>query len=176
MSRPTRSTFGALAVFVLTIGLFSVAYYRDGATPWLLRLTAALAYSSSGVLNTLGLSTVVGLQPQMGARLPSYVVYDDRAAVDIAIDCNGTWAFAIFLAAVLAVPSTWRAKAWGIGLGIPALWVVNTVRVVSLYFVAIYVPSIFEELHLYVWQFLIIAAALALLMLWAERFVRPADA
>jgi hypothetical protein len=35
---------------------------------------------------------------------------------------------------------------------------------------------VFEEVHLYVWQFLIIAAAFVLLMAWAEYFVRPADA
>jgi len=176
MRGATRGTLRAFVIFALTMGVFSYAYYRPQATPWLLDLTAALAYSSSATLNTLGLSTRVTAQPQIGSRLPSYTVHDDRVAVDIAIDCNGCWAFVIFVAAVLAFPSTWRAKLWGIGLGVPALWVVNTVRVVSLYYVATYVPSIFEELHLYVWQFLIIAAALALLVLWAEYLVPPADA
>jgi exosortase/archaeosortase family protein len=170
-----RGTLRALAIFLGTMALFAVLYYREAATPWHLRVTAALARSSSAALNVLGLTTTVSERPRMGARLPSYVVHDERVAVDIAIDCNGTWAFAIFLAAVLAVPSPWRAKTWAVGLGVPTLWVINTIRVVTLYYVALYVPAMFEPLHLYVWQFLIIAAALVLLMAWAELFLRPAD-
>lgn len=171
-----RDTLGIVAIFLATMGLFSAAYYREEAPPWLLRMTAALAYSSSRALNIGGLSTQVTERPQEGARLPSYVVHGSGAAVDIAIDCNGAWAFAIFIAAVLALPSSWRAKGWGIGLGVPILWIINTLRVVSLYLVAIHIPNAFEMLHLYVWQFLIIGVALLLLMLWAEYFVRPADA
>jgi exosortase/archaeosortase family protein len=177
MSRLTRDTARALLVFLLVLGLFSWAYYRDAAPPWLLWMTDVLARSSSSVLDAVGVATAVVERPQEGSRLPSYLVVGERARVDIAIDCNGAWAFAIFVAAVLAMPGCgWRARAWGIGLGVPALWIVNTIRVVSLYFVAVYIPSVFEELHLYVWQFLIIAAALGLLLLWAEYFVRPADA
>jgi exosortase/archaeosortase family protein len=176
MANATHGTLRTLAIFAVTMGVFSAAYYREEATPWHLRLTAALAYSSSAILSALGQGTSVTERPQVGARLSSYVVHDDRVAVDIAIDCNGAWAFAIFLASILAVPSSWRAKAWGVGLGVPALWAINTVRVVSLFYVAVYVPTVFEALHLYVWQFLIIAAALLLLMLWAEYFLRPADA
>jgi len=171
-----QGTLKSLGIFALTIGLFSAVYYRAETTPWQLRVTAALTNSASAALNLLGHPTVVSERPQIGARLPSYVLHDDRIAVDIAIDCNGTWAFAIFVASVLAVRSSWRAKLWGVGLGVPALWLINTVRIVSLYFVAIYVPTIFEEMHLYVWQFLIIAAALFLLKLWADRFLPPANA
>jgi exosortase/archaeosortase family protein len=176
MARTTQGTLRTLAIFVVAMSLFSVAYYREEATPWHLRLTGALAHSSSAILSLLGRATMVTARPAAGSRLPSYVVHDGTVAVDIAIDCNGFWAFAIFLASVLAVPSSWRAKMWGVGLGLPTLWAINTVRVVSLFFVAIYWPAIFEALHLYVWQFLIIAAALLLLMLWAEYFLRPADA
>ncbi len=171
-----RSVFRELTIFLAVIGLFGALYYRDAATPWNLRLTETLARSSSLVLNALGIATVVEQQPQVGARLPSYAVHDGRVAVDIAIDCNGSWAFVIFLAAVLAVRSPWRAKAWGILLGVPALWAINVLRVVSLYYVAVHVPAIFEELHLYVWQFLIIAAALFLFVLWTEYLVKPANA
>ncbi len=171
-----RGNLAAVAIFVVSMGLFSYAYYRDEAPPWLLKMTSGVAYTSSAVLNTIGVPTEVTPQPQRQARLPSYTIHGQRAAVDIAIDCNGFWAFAIFIASVLAVPSTWKAKLWGIGLGVPTLWVINTVRVVSLYFIAIYIPSIFEEVHLYVWQFLIIAAAFVLLMAWSEYFAKPADA
>ena len=171
-----RGNLIAAAIFLATMGLFSFAYYREAAPSWLLKMTSAVAYSSSTVLHAMGRSTDVVAQPQVGSRLPSYTVYGGGATLDIAIDCNGFWAFAIFIASVLAVPSTARAKLWGIALGVPALWVINTIRIVSLYFVAIYVPSVFEEVHLYVWQFLIIASAFVLLMVWAEYFTQPADA
>lgn len=171
-----RSALRELTIFVAAIAVFTALYYRDGATPWHLALTEGLARSASVTLNAFGLATVVEEQPQRGARLPSYAVHDGRVAVDVAIDCNGSWAFAIFVAAVLAVRNSWRAKVWGIGLGVPALWAINVLRVLSLYAVAMYVPSVFEELHLYVWQFLIIGAALLLFVTWSQYFVRPAGA
>ena len=171
-----RSALRELVLFIAVIAAFTTLYYRQAATPWHLRLTEDLARSASVTLNAFGLATVVEEQPQQGARLPSYAVHDGRVAVDVAIDCNGSWAFAIFVAAVVAVRSPWRAKLWGLALGVPALWAINVLRVVSLYGVATYAPSAFEAVHLYVWQFLIIGAALLLFVAWSQYFVPPADA
>jgi exosortase/archaeosortase family protein len=137
----------------------------------MLALTEGLAYSARAALQALGATTAVQFDPQPGPHLEGYALVGERMSLRIANDCNGGWAFAIFLAAALAVPSSWRAKAWAVGLGLPALWGVNVVRVVTLYYLAIYFPNLFEALHLYVWQFLIIGAGLLLLVMWAEVFV-----
>jgi exosortase/archaeosortase family protein len=177
-TRRPRGLLWPCATFVSTLGLFGVAYYRDPATGWLLAMTRMRAEWAGAALNVLGHSTRVVFQPQAADHLEGYWLYGERASLGIAVDCNGVWAFVIFAAAVLAIPSSWRAKAWGLGLGVPLLWIVNLIRIVSLYYVAIHLPSVFEALHLYFWQFLIIGIAFVLLAAWAEYFAalpRPAS-
>ena len=165
----------ACAVFVFTLGLFSLFCLRGVLTPSLHAFTANLAHSAGAVLGCLGMPVAVQFTPG-GGVFDAYALVGPRATLDIADDCNGAWAFAIFVSAVLAVPSPWRAKAWGLGCGLPALWGLNLLRVVSLYYIAVCCPSLFMAAHLYVWQFLIIGAALLLLAVWVEYGVTPAHA
>jgi exosortase/archaeosortase family protein len=176
MARGThRQTAQACAVFVFTLGLFSVLCFRGVLAPGLRIFTAGLAHSAGAVLGSLGTPVRVDFKPG-GGVFDAYALAGTRATLGIADDCNGAWAFAIFVSAVLAVPSTWRAKAWGLGCGLPALWALNMFRVVSLYYIAVFFPDLFLAAHLYVWQFLIIGAALLLLAVWVEYSVAPAHA
>jgi exosortase/archaeosortase family protein len=86
--------------------------------------------------------------------------------------CNGAWAHLIFLASVLAYPATWKEKLLGLAVGQPVLVVLNVVRVVSLFIIGLYAPTIFRAAHVYVWQFLIIGFAMLMLFIWADQFVR----
>lgn len=92
--------------------------------------------------------------------------------VTIVEACNGILPTYIYLSAVLAFPSDWRAKGWGMLIGIPAIFVINLVRVASLMLLGAYRPEIFERVHIYVWQALVIALTVAVWIIWAEKFVR----
>ena len=61
--------------------------------------------------------------------------------------CNGAWAHLIFLASVLAYPATWKEKLLGLAVGQPVLVVLNVVRVVSLFIIGVYAPTIFRAAH-----------------------------
>ena len=93
--------------------------------------------------------------------------------VEIVEACDGVLPSIIFLAAVLAFPSRWRDKALGALIGLPSIFAINLVRVVTLMFVGAARPEIFEQVHIYVWQAIVIACAMGLWVFWAERFVRP---
>jgi len=94
-------------------------------------------------------------------------------SVSIAEACNGVLPTYIFVSAVLAFPSHWREKGIGMLIGIPGIMLVNVLRVVTLMCFGAYWPSVFERVHIYVWQALVVALSLAIWVFWAERFVRP---
>jgi len=88
--------------------------------------------------------------------------------------CDGVLPAYIFLAAVLAFPSTVAQKIWGIVLGLPAIFAINLFRVITLMLVGAFWPALFERVHIYVWQALVVALSMALWICWAEAVVRPA--
>jgi exosortase H (IPTLxxWG-CTERM-specific) len=96
------------------------------------------------------------------------------ASVDDA--CDGILPLAIFIAAVLAFPSRRRSKAWGIVLGTISIFLINLLRVATLMVVGSRWPDLFEQVHIYVWQALVIALSMGVWVLWVEAFVRPGAA
>lgn len=92
--------------------------------------------------------------------------------VQIVEACDGILPATIYLSAVLAFPSRWADKGWGVLIGLPAIFLINLVRVVTLVMIGAAWPDVFEQVHIYVWQALVIALAMVVWVFWAERFVR----
>jgi exosortase H (IPTLxxWG-CTERM-specific) len=127
--------------------------------------TNFVAAVSQGILHLLGFDST---------RSGTLVSMDD-VSLNIMEECNGVPALLIYLAAVLAYSATLKQKAVGVALGIPAIFVINEIRVISLFFARRYFSiHVFEALHVYVWQTIIILFSLLLWLYWAERFVRRA--
>ena len=74
---------------------------------------------------------------------------------------------AIFIAAVIAHPARWGRRLLGIGLGVPALVVINIVRLVSLCYVGALRPDLFDVAHELVWQSLMVFLTVVLWLVWA---------
>jgi len=66
----------------------------------------------------------------------------------------------LFVAAVLAWPAPWRRRLAAAASGVALLFVVNVIRISSLYFVGLHLPSAFETIHLELWPIVMIAIAL----------------
>ncbi len=95
------------------------------------------------------------------------------ASLNILEECNGVPAIIVLVSAILAYPASWIRKAQGLALGIPAIFAINQIRVLSLFFIHRYMsPQLFELMHEYVWQFVVILFSILLWIYWAERFVR----
>ncbi len=92
--------------------------------------------------------------------------------VSIEPGCNGVEATIVLLAAMIAFPSSWKMKAWGIGLGFIAVQFVNLLRVVSLFFLGQWNFKVFEFAHLYMWQALIMLDVLVVWLLWMRVVAR----
>lgn len=103
------------------------------------------------------------------------VVSSLRFSYQIVDLCTGIMPMMIFTAAVLAFPSRIKEKTFGLLLGLLGIFAVNQMRLVSLFYIGSYVPSIFNTTHLLVWQSLMILLAIGLWLLWVQKYVRTAS-
>ncbi len=125
----------------------------------LTRGTAQLAYL---VLNAFSEKAIID----------GNLVHMDGFAVRIIEECTGIFEVIIFVAAVLAFPTTWVKRLIGLGMGIPLLYVFNVVRILVLILVGRYQPDVFEFMHLYFWQATLILMITSVWLLWIFKVVR----
>ncbi len=87
-------------------------------------------------------------------------------SLDIKFGCNGLEAVMIYSVAVVAFPSTWKNKLIGVTTGFIAIQVVNILRIVSLAYSGIHFRSLFEIIHIYIAQGMMIAVSLGVFFLY----------
>ncbi len=143
---------GALTTLLLLLNLYT------NFDEWLNSTTAAML---AGALWLLG----------AGGQTAGTVVTSKIFSAEIITECTAIFPIMIFLAAIVAYPSGWKKKLWGIVLGVPAILFVNLIRLVSLFYIGYWFPSVFETAHLLVWQSLIIFFAVLFWLVWVELFV-----
>lgn len=97
--------------------------------------------------------------------------------VSIEPGCNGVEACIILFAAIIAFPSTWKHRAWGLGIGFVAVQALNVVRVISLFYLGQWNDTAFKIAHEFLWQGLIMLDVLVVWLLWvrANPVDRPLD-
>jgi len=95
-------------------------------------------------------------------------------SLTIVPSCDGVMVIVLYLAAVACLPGrkplVYYAKAI---LGGIALFTLNWLRIPSLALVHYLRPSLFEPVHIYVWQGLLIFAMISLWLPFATRFIPP---
>lgn len=123
------------------------------------------ARATGAILNVFGASV------QVDGTLISSPDY----SMSIVTECTGLVPMAIVVFAVLAYPSTAKQKAIGAALGVVAIFVLNLVRTVSLFFIGVHFSaSFFDTAHFLIWQPVMIVLAIVLWLFWAEKLVRVA--
>lgn len=125
-------------------------------------------------------SRLQDLMRNMGPRVYFVTAKDSDAKAgrsfvyQVASDCGAIPSMAIFLAAVLAFPTSWRRRLLGIGLGVPLLYVLNIARLACLAHIGAWLGEGegFDFVHAYVWQGLYIAFVVAAWLLWVQLVVQ----
>jgi exosortase/archaeosortase family protein len=119
---------------------------------------------SYGILKVLG--RVIGYEIfRMGTIMGS-----GSFEVDVSPACSGAVATTIYLSAVFAYPTSWRARWIGAALGVTIIHLVNLGRVSALFLIGLYYHTIFHETHVYFAQALVVCVAVAVWVYWASRF------
>ena len=158
-----------LRFLVLFLAILGVSFTAIAVKPVndtiIVPYTAFVARLSGAVLRLLG----------ENATVDSCVVRSPRFAVTIYNGCNGLITSLIFISGVLAFPARWGAKVAGVLGGLVAIQLINLIRIISLFYIGIYLPSFFNQSHIFIWQSVVILAGVALWVTWAHRFGAPAD-
>jgi exosortase H (IPTLxxWG-CTERM-specific) len=153
-----------LILFLTILGSsFTVVALRPVNDAFVVPYTTLVARVAGAILRLLGESATVS----------GCVVSSPRFAVTIFNGCNGLITSLILVSGVLAFPARWPAKLIGVGGGLLAIQAINMVRIVSLFYVGIFFPALFNDAHIYIWQSVVILAGVGLWIGWAHFFARP---
>jgi exosortase H (IPTLxxWG-CTERM-specific) len=153
-----------LILFLTILGIsFTVVALRPVNDSLVVPYTAFIARVSGAVLRLFGESATVS----------GCVVSSPRFAVTIFNGCNGLITSLIFVSGVLAFPARWWAKALGVVGGLLAIQLINLVRIVSLFYIGVFFPKLFNDAHTSIWQSIVIVAGVGLWIAWARLLAGP---
>jgi len=149
--------FFFITIVALLIVLFYITYrnlwFENHVFTPLVNLYALL---SGSILNLFGFDvTIYG-----------DVISSPGFSVSVKKGCDAAEPMAIFVAGIIAFPSLIKRKLVGLGIGLAILFMLNIIRIITLFLVGIYYPDFFESMHLAVWQVAFIAVAVLMWFLW----------
>ncbi len=92
--------------------------------------------------------------------------------VKIIEECTGIYEILIFIAAVMAFPTSMKKKGIGLAFGVPLMYLFNVVRILVLIVIGSYYYDIFDFMHLYFWQVTLILMITSVWVLWILKVVK----
>ena len=117
-------------------------------------------------LTLAGVSTIALEILGSPVSLDGAVIATNGLVVVVAHQCTAIELLLVFSALVLVCPVSRKARAYALLLGIPALCLLNLIRVISLVLIGIGFPQHLDTAHLVVWQTFMVVAAFTMWLLW----------
>ena len=127
-----------------------------------------------GFLSNLTASTLSALLGIFGVNhtIDETVLYLGGISLKVIDECTGIYELFVYAGCVMAYPTSSNKKLAGIAFGIPAMFSINMVRLLSLAFVGLWFPSIFNYVHYYLWQVTLILLVVIVMLVWIEKIVK----
>ena len=88
---------------------------------------------------------------------------------EVVSGCTGLFVFLFLLSAVVAFPSSWGRRLRAIAIGAALIFVLNQLRIVSLFYVGRHYFEYFKHVHVFFWQSVIIVVTALYWYSWAAR-------
>jgi len=152
--------------FILLYTLYMViAFVLTGYEPLveLLKIdyfyTQAVTQISAALISALGIETHVS----------GIFIHLRHATLEVKFGCNGLEAVLLFIAAVLAYPATAKQKLFGLALGFVVIEFFNIIRIAVLGWVLEYHPSVFDTMHTYITQSIMIVIAFLAFIFYLQK-------
>jgi len=114
---------------------------------------------SSMILSIFGLST----------QSTGSILSNGSFSVDVQEGCDAVVPTILFITAVLVFPTSWSHKLKGLLYGVPALFTINLIRIISLFLIGLYVPKLFDFMHVEFWQAAFILATVLIFISWLRK-------
>ena len=119
-------------------------------------------YESGLIVSCVKLLNLIGLN----AAGQGSLLFLPGITFDVKFGCNGLEAVLIYAVAVLSFPAKWLKKLIGIAAGFVVIQVINLIRIVGLAFSGVYYRDLFDLLHVYIAQGIMIAVALGVFLVY----------
>ena len=100
------------------------------------------------------------------------ILYLGGISLNVIDECTGIYELFVYAGCVMAYPTSPGKKLAGVAFGIPAIFGINMVRLLSLAFVGMWFPSIFSYVHYYLWQVTLILLVVFVMLVWIEKIVK----
>ncbi len=106
------------------------------------------------------------------STLTLYTAHGGERLVVIA-ECTGVYTTIIYLSIIGAYPARISEKLIGLVIGVPAIHLLNLIRMVFVALVLYHKRELFEFFHGYLWQGSFVIFMLVLVIFWMSRIVKP---
>ncbi len=158
-AKRNRGLFISYIVFFGSLLLFTFLYGEFEKTTANTALLNFIAWLTGAVIRVFGTSNTVS----------GTLIKSTQFNMQIVAACSGLVPMMIYLSAVLAYPAKILHKIIGAVAGFAAIFVLNIVRTVTLFYIGVHFPDIFEQAHLLFWQGLMIVATVVFWLIWVQR-------
>jgi exosortase H (IPTLxxWG-CTERM-specific) len=118
--------------------------------------TQSIVWVTAKILSMLGIA----------ATCRGSVIELFSISLDVKFGCNGLEAVMIYSVAVIAFPASWKKKLIGIVAGFAVIQIVNILRIVGLAYSGIHARDLFEYIHIYLAQGMMIAISLGVFFIY----------
>lgn len=150
-----------LSIYYLFVVGFALVYHLISNQAWFLNAAQPIynsyAQLSSAILNVLGQETSA-----IGEQISSTV-----CNLKIKEGCDGITPMILYSMSIIAFPVQLRFKWKGILIGLLGLFVLNLIRIISLYFIGKYgSDAFFDFMHIDVWSTLFLVITLVFWLIW----------
>lgn len=152
------------SVFILFIAIFAVIYpiFRERFKAPIEKFISFTANLVGGFLNIFG----------AGTQVEGKIVSTKNFFLEVVPPCVGSMEMLFFTAAVLAFPSDYKKKLWGILIFIPIIYGLNILRTSLLVVAGNWSMGAFYFAHIYLFQVSEILFIIVFWLLWIKKVVR----
>ncbi|MBU0677765.1 MAG: archaeosortase/exosortase family protein [Verrucomicrobia bacterium] len=147
-----------IVLFAVIFLLLQRAYINMGERTQNLATHRLNAVPAAAVLNVL--------IPGKGVVASDAKVIGRGCEVTIRKGCEGFEVFFILAAGMIAYPMRWSRKIMGLLVGAVFVYVLNIIRIISLFCVVWLWPGFFDAAHIMVWQTILILLSLLFFSWW----------
>ena len=106
----------------------------------------------------------------LNAEANGTLVLMNGTSIDVIGECTGIFSIIVYTSWIFAYPTTLKNKLVGL-IGIPILYTLTLVRLISTALVADFMPSLLDFFHTYLWQVFLIVFVVLLFLIWHDRVV-----
>ena len=146
--------------YVVLMGLF---FLLIGLEPIKQILDINGGYSNAIVIVTAKILGIFGIDP---ITYQGTLLHLPSISLDVEFGCNGLEAVMIYAVAVITFPAKWKNKLIGFIGGFLVIQVLNLIRIAALAYTGVYHRDLFDLIHIYVAQGVMIAVALGTFVLY----------